>query len=74
MNLTDSPDSVQNLSILNQCFGNPISFWEGQNFLDMTQKVKFSGEKLFCSSPKKFCIEIGFPKKGIQKLRLSNNH
>jgi hypothetical protein len=39
------------------CFGNPISFRECQNFLDMVQVLKFSSEKLFFGISK---IELQF--------------
>ena len=63
----------------NGCFGNPISFWESQTFLDMVLKVKFSTyvvKSSFSSSPKSFpkIKLIGFLKhrSGIQNWGFLN--
>ena len=46
--------NFQTFWISSWCFGNPISFWEYQKFLNIVQKVTSCYEKMFLNQYKKF--------------------
>ena len=66
-NLEHNEDSFNDLNfwIPNLCFGNSISFWKCQNFLDWTKNNFSLLNVTFCTMPKTFWHsqnEFGFPK------------